>query len=80
MRFYPAFDAKQLIQDMPMATALMGVPTFYSRLLNDPNFTKSVTENMRLFVSGSAPLLIETHDRKHAPLRVGQRAASNRNA
>lgn len=62
MRFYPAFDAKQLIQDMPMATALMGVPTFYSRLLNDPNFTKSVTENMRLFVSGSAPLLTETHE------------------
>ena len=61
MRFYPAFDAKQLIQDMPMATALMGVPTFYSRLLNDPNFTKRITENMRLFVSGSAPLLTETH-------------------
>ena len=62
MRFYPAFDAKQLIQDMPMATALMGVPTFYSRLLNDPNFTKRITENMRLFVSGSAPLLTETHE------------------
>ncbi len=62
MRFYPAFDAKKLIQDMPMATTFMGVPTFYSRLLNDPNFTKSVTENMRLFVSGSAPLLTETHE------------------
>jgi len=40
----------------------MGVPTFYSRLLNDPNFTKRITENMRLFVSGSAPLLTETHE------------------
>jgi malonyl-CoA/methylmalonyl-CoA synthetase len=62
MRFYPAFDAKKLIQDMPMATTFMGVPTFYSRLLNEPNFTKSVTENMRLFVSGSAPLPTETHE------------------
>ena len=39
----------------------MGVPTFYTRLLNDPRFTKALTQNMRLFVSGSAPLLAETH-------------------
>ncbi len=62
MQFYPAFDAKQLIQDMLMATALMRMPTFYYRLLNNPNFTKSVTENMRLFVSGSALLLTKTHE------------------
>ena len=40
---------------------MMGVPTFYTRLLNDPRFTQALVGHMRLFISGSAPLLAETH-------------------
>jgi malonyl-CoA/methylmalonyl-CoA synthetase len=61
MRFYAGFDAEALIRDIPKATALMGVPTFYTRLLDDARFTKELTKGMRLFISGSAPLLAETH-------------------
>ena len=61
MRFYAGFDAEALIRDIPRATALMGVPTFYTRLLDDARFTKELTKGMRLFISGSAPLLAETH-------------------
>ena len=46
---------------MPRATSLMGVPTFYTRLLDHPGLTREACANMRLFVSGSAPLLAETH-------------------
>ena len=46
---------------MPRATAMMGVPTFYVRLLQHPGLTREATAHMRLFVSGSAPLLAETH-------------------
>ena len=60
--FLPAFDAEAIIEVMPNATALMGVPTFYTRLLKDPRLADA-SKNMRLFVSGSAPLLAETHDR-----------------
>ncbi|GLQ33728.1 malonyl-CoA synthase [Amylibacter marinus] len=62
----PAFDAGLVIEQMPKATALMGVPTFYTRLLDSPAFNRSVTENMRLFVSGSAPLLQDTHEKFEA--------------
>ncbi|HBU99290.1 MULTISPECIES: malonate--CoA ligase [Thalassospira] len=58
----PKFDADDVIERLPQSTVLMGVPTFYTRLLAHPQFTKDVTANMRLFVSGSAPLLAETHD------------------
>ena len=61
MVFLPKFDLDQMIADMPHATTMMGVPTFYTRLLGDERFTKDLTEHMRLFVSGSAPLLAETH-------------------
>ena len=57
----PKLDVSQLIRFMPQATAMMGVPTFYTRLLDDPAFTKDLTKDMRLFISGSAPLLAETH-------------------
>lgn len=60
MIWLPRLDTAQLIAHMPFSTVMMGVPTFYVRLLADQNFTKSVTSNMRLFVSGSAPLLTET--------------------
>ncbi len=59
--FLPKFDMDAMIGLMPQATTLMGVPTFYTRLLQDARFTKDLAQHMRLFVSGSAPLLAETH-------------------
>ena len=61
MLFCPKFDADAVIRMMPRATSLMGVPTFYTRLLKHPGLTRDATAHMRLFVSGSAPLLAETH-------------------
>ncbi len=60
MLFLSRFDAKQLIQLIPKATVLMGVPTFYTRLLQEDALSPDLCLNMRLFVSGSAPLLEET--------------------
>jgi malonyl-CoA/methylmalonyl-CoA synthetase len=61
LRFMPKFDAGAAIAAMAEATVLMGVPTFYTRLLADPRLTREAAAGMRLFVSGSAPLLAETH-------------------
>lgn len=61
MIFLPKFDADQVIGLLPRATAMMGVPTFYTRLLADPRLDRTLTKGIRLFVSGSAPLLAETH-------------------
>ncbi|MEO1797809.1 MAG: malonyl-CoA synthase [Pseudomonadota bacterium] len=61
MIFMPKFDLDEMVRQMPRATALMGVPTFYTRLLSDARFTREATAHMRLFISGSAPLLAETH-------------------
>jgi malonyl-CoA/methylmalonyl-CoA synthetase len=55
------FDADQVIDLMARATVLMGVPTFYTRLLASPRLTREAVAGMRLFVSGSAPLLAQTH-------------------
>ncbi|WP_019141674.1 malonate--CoA ligase [Noviherbaspirillum massiliense] len=60
MIFLPKFDAGQVMQYLPRSTIFMGVPTYYVRLLADPAFGKEVCANMRLFVSGSAPLLLDT--------------------
>jgi len=61
MLFYPSFDVQAILRDMPRATTMMGVPTFYTRLLDQPEFTAQLASGMRLFISGSAPLLAETH-------------------
>jgi malonyl-CoA/methylmalonyl-CoA synthetase len=61
MIFLPKLDPEQIIKLMARATVLMGVPTFYTRLLQSPNLTRDSTRHMRLFVSGSAPLLADTH-------------------
>ena len=61
MIFQPKFDPDAVIAALPRATSLMGVPTFYTRLLEHPGLTREATRHMRLFVSGSAPLLAETH-------------------
>ncbi|MGD9865249.1 MAG: AMP-binding protein, partial [Pseudodonghicola sp.] len=60
--FLKGFDAEAILEAMPRATALMGVPTFYTRLLADPRLTRERAANMRLFISGSAPLLVDTHE------------------
>jgi malonyl-CoA/methylmalonyl-CoA synthetase len=61
MIFLPKFDPELIIRLMARATVMMGVPTFYTRLLQSPALTKEATSHMRLFVSGSAPLLADTH-------------------
>uniref|UniRef100_UPI0025E8D628 AMP-binding protein n=1 Tax=Tardiphaga sp. TaxID=1926292 RepID=UPI0025E8D628 len=57
MIFLPKLDPELIIGLMARATVLMGVPTFYTRLLRSPNLTKAACSQMRLFISGSAPLL-----------------------
>ncbi|MDP5220442.1 malonyl-CoA synthase [Ruegeria sp. 2205SS24-7] len=69
--FLPGFDVDAILDAMPGATAMMGVPTFYTRLLDDPRLTRARASNMRLFISGSAPLLVDTHEQWEA--RTGHR-------
>ncbi|MBX3481434.1 MAG: malonyl-CoA synthase [Caulobacter sp.] len=71
MIFRAKFDAAEVLSLMPRATSLMGVPTFYTRLLDQPGLTPEACAGMRLFISGSAPLLAETHRAFEA--RTGQR-------
>ena len=61
MLWLPKFDADEVLRLLPKATCLMGVPTFYTRLLDHPDLTRGRTAHTRLFISGSAPLLAETH-------------------
>jgi len=58
--FLPKFDVDAVISSLPDATVFMGVPTFYTRLLSHSGFTSDVSKHMRLFTSGSAPLLPST--------------------
>jgi malonyl-CoA/methylmalonyl-CoA synthetase len=60
MRWLQAYKAEQVVQFLPECTVMMGVPTYYTRLLAQPRFSAETAKNMRLFVSGSAPLLEET--------------------
>jgi len=60
MLFLPRFDAGAVIASLPRATVLMGVPTFYTRLLAHPGLTAKACAHMRLFISGSAPLTEQT--------------------
>jgi malonyl-CoA/methylmalonyl-CoA synthetase len=61
MIFLPKFVVDPVLALLPKASSMMGVPTFYTRLLDDPRLTPDLTRHMRLFISGSAPLLAETH-------------------
>jgi malonyl-CoA/methylmalonyl-CoA synthetase len=65
MLLLPRFDPKEVLTLLPQATVLMGVPTFYTRLLDQPELTREAGARMRLFISGSAPLLAETHRAFH---------------
>ena len=62
MLWLPKFDAREVCALLPRATVMMGVPTFYTRLLAEASFTRDACRSIRLFVSGSAPLLAETFD------------------
>lgn len=61
MVFLPGFKAAEALKWLPKVTTMMGVPTFYTRLLAEPSFDRALTAGIRLFTSGSAPLLAETH-------------------
>ncbi len=54
------FDPRSVIELLPQASVFMGVPTLYVRLLAEPELTRQAVRNMRLFIAGSAPLLVET--------------------
>lgn len=62
MWFLPKFDADQVIDLLPQSTVLMGVPTFYTRLVDHPRLNREACAKMRLFIAGSAPLLAETFE------------------
>lgn len=63
VQFLPKFDVDRILEVMPNSTAMMGVPTFYTRLLADERLDKSRTKSMRVFISGSAPMLVDTHEK-----------------
>jgi malonyl-CoA/methylmalonyl-CoA synthetase len=60
MIWFNKFDASRVVQKLPEATVFMGVPTLYGRMLAEPTLTVQTASSMRLFISGSAPLLIDT--------------------
>ncbi|MFE0755307.1 malonyl-CoA synthase [Inquilinus sp. NPDC058860] len=62
MLFLPRFDATEVLRLLPKASVMMGVPTFYTRLLEQPGLTAEQCRHMRLFISGSAPLLADTFE------------------
>jgi len=61
MIFLPRFDAAEVLRQLPRATTMMGVPTFYIRLLGDSRLDRDLVEHCRLFISGSAPLPADIH-------------------
>jgi malonyl-CoA/methylmalonyl-CoA synthetase len=61
MVYLPKFDVDAVLTELPRCTVMMGVPTLYTRLLDDTRFSHGVCDGMRLFTSGSAPLLAATH-------------------
>ena len=71
MIFLPSFDVREVLRLLPKASVMMGVPTFYTRLLGEAGFDRDLVTHMRLFISGSAPLLAETHVQFEA--RTGHR-------
>ena len=74
MLWLERFDEDHASSPPARATVMMGVPTFYTRLLADPRFTREAAAHMRLFISGSAPLLESTFEAFEA--RTGQRSSS----
>ncbi|MEQ1781386.1 MAG: AMP-binding protein [Hyphomonadaceae bacterium] len=71
MIWLPKFTDADVLAGLRQATVMMGVPTFYTRLLANPAFTREASSNVRVFISGSAPLLPTTH--AEFEQRTGQR-------
>ncbi|HUH41005.1 MAG TPA: malonyl-CoA synthase, partial [Castellaniella sp.] len=71
MIWLPRLDVAQALHYLPQCTLMMGVPTYYVRLLADPGFTREQCAGMRLFISGSAPLLEDTF--REFESRIGMR-------
>jgi malonyl-CoA/methylmalonyl-CoA synthetase len=71
LAWLPRFDEDAVLAALPAATVMMGVPTYYTRLLDDPKFSRQATDHMRVFICGSAPLLPSTFAAFEA--RIGQR-------
>ena len=65
MLWHGKFEPARVLADLPRATVFMGVPTFYTRLLAMPELGQQVCANMRLFISGSAPMLVDTFEQWH---------------
>ena len=61
MIFLPKFNVENALKWIPKATSMMGVPTYYTRLLDSAKFNKNISKHIRLFISGSAPLSADTH-------------------
>jgi malonyl-CoA/methylmalonyl-CoA synthetase len=61
VRLMDRFDVDDVLDELPKSTLLMGVPTFYTRLVESRRLNRDLAQNMRLFISGSAPLLADTH-------------------
>lgn len=61
MIFQPGFQPQAVLAALPKASVMMGVPTYYTRLLAEPGLTRAAVGHMRLFISGSAPLSSATH-------------------
>jgi malonyl-CoA/methylmalonyl-CoA synthetase len=76
MLFLPRFDLDQVMALLPRATAMMGVPTFYTRLLERDDFNRDLVSHMRVFISGSAPLLAETPMNTSNPYDGDRRAGT----
>jgi malonyl-CoA/methylmalonyl-CoA synthetase len=71
MCWLQTFDARKVMSYLEHCSVMMGLPTYYTRLLAEPAFDRSLCRNVRLFISGSAPLLTDTFDEFEA--RTGQR-------
>ena len=65
MLWHSRFDPKLVVRSLPHATVFMGVPTLYVRLLAEPGLNQAQTSAVRLFISGSAPLLLDTFAQWH---------------
>ncbi len=65
LTFLAKFDVRRVIDSLPGATVMMGIPTFYTRLLAEPDFNAQTCRSIRLFISGSAPLPAEIHRQFH---------------
>jgi malonyl-CoA/methylmalonyl-CoA synthetase len=67
--FLEKFSVSDVLNNLPLATVFMGVPTYYSRLLSKDEFTEKVCAGIRLFTSGSAPMTEQIHDNFHRRTR-----------